>query len=134
MMADVRDPEPAFLIGAARRAAERSSIRAVAAESGISHGGLHNLIAGDTRVIHGATINKLRAWYLREWAACGDGLTPEAAVYLVSQLVGSIQDDGERHAATLEVMRALERIYASSGTPRPAWLGAAGREFRGERE
>ncbi|MFL5386890.1 MAG: hypothetical protein ACJ8GN_30725 [Longimicrobiaceae bacterium] len=133
-MADVRDPELAFLIGAARRAVERSSIRTVAAESGISHGGLHNLIAGDTRVIYGVTIKKLRAWYLREWAACGDGLTPEAAAYLVNQLVASIQDDGERHGAALELVSALERIYANSGTPRPAWLGAVGRELREERE
>jgi hypothetical protein len=79
------------------------------------------------------TIKKLRAWYLREWATCGDGLTPEAAAYLVNQLVASIQDGGERHGAALELVSALDRIYANSGTPRPAWLGAVGRELRGER-
>jgi hypothetical protein len=133
-MADVRDPELAFLIRAARRAVERSSIRVVAAEAGISHGGLHNLIAGDTRVIYGVTIKRLRAWYLREWATCGDGLTPEAATYVVKQLVATIQEDEERLGAALELVDALERIYASSGTPRPAWLSAVGREFQGERE
>jgi len=128
-MADVREPEPAFLIGAARRAAERSSVRAIAMESGISHGGLHKLIVGDTRVIHGVTIRKLRAWYLREWAACGDGLTPDAAAYLVHQLVASIQHEGERRGAASELVNTLERIYATSGTPRPAWLAPLSNQY-----
>lgn len=129
-MADVRDPEPAFLINAARRAAERSSVRAIATEAGLSHGGLHKLIVGNTHVIHGVTIRKLRAWYLREWAAYGDGLTSEAAAYLVRQLVASIQEDGERHSAALELVNVLERIYATSGTPRPAWLAPLSNEYR----
>jgi len=55
----------AFLIAGVRQAARRSSIRAVAAQAGISPGGLHNLVAGKIRYAHGATIDKLRSWYLR---------------------------------------------------------------------
>jgi hypothetical protein len=129
-MVDVREPDAAFLIGAARRAVERSGIRAVAIEAGISPAGLHKLLAGETRVIYGVTIKKLRAWYLQEWARGNDGLTAEAAAYLAHQLLAAIQREDERRVAGSELVSALERIYASSGTPRPAWLSAVGREFR----
>jgi len=122
-MADARTGEPAFLVNAVRRAAERSSIRDVAAQSGLSHGGLHNLIQGKSDRINGATIRKLRAWYLREWASGGDSLTPEIAEYvLVDQVLAPIPAN-VRACAALELVRSLERIYDSHDAPHPAWLG-----------
>ena len=122
-MADARTGEPAFLVNAVRRAAERSSIRDVAAQSGLSHGGLHNLIHGKSDRINGATIRKLRAWYLREWASGGDSLTPEIAEYvLVDQVLAPIPAN-VRACAALELVRSLERIYDSHDAPYPAWLG-----------
>ena len=115
--------EAAFLIAACRRAAARSSIRAVATQSGMSHGGLHNLLAGKTRRVNGATIRKLRTWYLREWADGGDSLTPSVAAYLMEQVLAPI-DERERASAAMELVCAVERIYDSHGAPRPAWLGA----------
>lgn len=122
-MAEARTGEPAFLVSAARRAVERSSVRDVADKAGMSHGGLHNLITGKTVRINGATVRKLRAWYLREWAAGGDSLTPEVASYLVEQVVAPISGT-ERADAVLELVRAVERMYDARGAPRPAWLGA----------
>jgi hypothetical protein len=121
-MTDARAGEPAFLVNAVRQAVKRSSIRDVAAQSGLSHGGLHNLINGKTDRINGATIRKLRAWYLREWAAGGDSLTPEIAEYvLVEQLLAPIPTN-VRAGAALELVRSLERIYDSHDAPHPAWL------------
>jgi hypothetical protein len=122
-MTDARTGEPAFLVNAVRQAVERSSIRDVAVQSGLSHGGLHNLINGKTDRINGATIRKLRAWYLREWAAGGESLTPEIAEYVVvEQLLAPIPAN-VRAGAALELVHSLERIYDSHGAPHPAWLG-----------
>lgn len=128
-MADAGEGEAAFLRAAVRRAVARSSIRTVAMQSGMSHGGLHNLLSGRTDRIYGVTITRLRAWYLREWAAGGDGLTPQVAAYLVEQVMAPVQP-GERVGAALELVRALERIYDSHCTPRPAWLSAVRDEYR----
>lgn len=66
-----------------RRAAERSSIRDVARQSGMTPRGVHNIVKGDTNRTYRATIRKLRDWYLRQWDKGGDGLTPEVAAYLI---------------------------------------------------
>jgi hypothetical protein len=133
-MADVGESEPAFLIAAVREAVKRSSIRAVAAQAGMSHGGLFNLVTGRTRPF-GTTVNKLRSWYLREGLPGGDGLTPDVVSYLVEQLVAPIDGEG-RGAAVRELLGALERIFHSHGTPRPVWLrpvaGDANRETTGD--
>jgi hypothetical protein len=129
-MADVGESEPAFLIAAVRQAVKRSSIRAVAAQSGLSPGGVHNLVTGSARrCVYGKTVDKLRAWYLRQWAAGGDGLTPEVAAYLIEQVLAAIAP-GARQAAALELVRAVEAIYASHGAPRPVWLSAVRDEYR----
>ena len=122
------DGEIAFLYAAVRRAVERSSIRDVARQSGMSHGGIHNIVTGTTSRTYGATIRKLRDWYLRHWARGGDGLTPEVAAYLIEQVVAAIEP-GARSAAALDLVRSLESIYASHQAPRPAWLSAVRDEY-----
>jgi hypothetical protein len=127
-MADMGESEPAFLIAAVREAVKRNSIRAVAAQAGMSHGGLFNLVTGRTRVPFGTTVNKLRSWYLREGLPGGEGLTPDVVLYLVEQLVASV--DGERRrAAVRELLGALERIFDSRSTPRPKWLQRLASEY-----
>src|SRR5215218_4220422 len=123
------DREIAFLYAAVRRAAERSSIRDVARQSGMSHGGVHNIVTGNTNRTYGATIRKLRDWYLRQWAKGGDGLTPEVAAYLIEQVLAAIEP-GAHSAAALDLVRSLEEIYTSHSTPRPAWLSAVRNEYR----
>ncbi|MFL5537735.1 MAG: hypothetical protein ACJ8J0_02000 [Longimicrobiaceae bacterium] len=115
------DGEVTFLLAALRLAVERSSIRDVASRSGMSHGGIHRLIGEQPGRIYGKTLRKLRHWYLQEWAAGGDSLTPDVAAYLVEQELAAISS-GNRMAAALELVQAVERIYASYSTPPPAWL------------
>src|SRR3954447_23604641 len=123
------EEEVAFLIAAVRRAVARSSIRAVARASGVSHGGIANLVVGKTRRVYGTTVSRLRDWYLRQWAQGGDGLTPEVAAYLIEQVLAAIEP-GARHAAALDLVRSLERIYASHQVPRPAWLSTVRDEYK----
>jgi hypothetical protein len=120
--------EAAFLIAAVRREVGRSSIRAVAQKSGVSHGGIANLVSGKTGRLYGTTVSKLRDWYLRQWATGGDGLTPEVAAYLIEQVLTAIAPE-KRKAAALELVRALESFYARHHTPRPAWLSTARSEY-----
>jgi len=121
--------EAAFLVAAVRREVARSSIRAVAKASGVSHGGIYNLVIGRTRRVYGTTISKLRDWYLRQWASGGDGLTPAVAAYLIEQVLAAIEP-GARNAAALDLVRSVEEIYTSHSTPRPAWLSAVRNEYR----
>ena len=121
--------EEAFLLGAVRQAVARTSIRAVAKASGMSHGGIYNLATGRTRRVYGQTIGKLRDWYLRQWVSGGDGLTPEVAAYLVEQVLATVPP-GSRSAAALELVQALERIFDRHRTPRPTWLPVVRNEYR----
>jgi hypothetical protein len=122
--------EVPFLFAAVRRAVARSSIRAVAKDSEVSHGGISNIVSGKTRRLYGTTLTKLRSWYLRQWAAGGDGLTPDVAAYLMGEMLAAIAP-GERNAAALELVHALERIYTTHGGPRPAWLSVVRDEYQG---
>jgi hypothetical protein len=122
------DGEVTFLLAALRLAVERSSIRDVAVRADISHGGIHRLITEQSSHIYGKTLRKLRQWYLREWAAGDDSLTPEVAAYLVEQELAAISP-GDRKAAALDLVNALERIHASYSTPPPAWLSAVRNGF-----
>jgi hypothetical protein len=63
---EASEGEVSFLLAALRLAVERSSIRDVAARSGLSHGGVHRLIDERSRRIYGKTLRKLRHWYLQE--------------------------------------------------------------------
>ena len=125
----VSDGEIAFLLAAVRRAVARSSIRDVARQSGISHGGIHNIVMGTTNRTYGSTVRKLRDWYLRQWAQSGDGLTPEVAAYLIEQVLAAIEPRA-RNAAALELVRSVEAIYTSHSAPRPAWLSVVRNEYR----
>jgi hypothetical protein len=128
----VNAEEAAFLVAAVRREVGRSSIRAVAKASGVSHGGIYNLVTGRTHRVYGTTISKLRDWYLHQWASGGDGLTPAVSAYLIEQMLAAIAP-GARSAAALELVRSLEGIYRSHSTPPPAWLSAVRNDYGGEK-
>jgi AcrR family transcriptional regulator len=125
--------EAAFLAAAVRREVARSSVRAVAKASGVSHGAIYNLATGKTRRVYGTTIGRLRDGYLRQWASGGDGLTPEVAAYLIEQVLAAIPP-GARKDAGLDLVRSVELIYASRGAPRPAWLSAVRNDYGGEKD
>ena len=121
--------EVPFLFAAVRHAVARSSIRAVAKDSEVSHGGISNIVSGKTRRLYGTTRSKLRSWYLRQWAAGGDGLTPDVASYLMEEMLAAIAP-GERKAAALELVHGLERIYATHGVPPPVWLSVVRNDYQ----
>jgi len=121
--------EVPFLFAAVRRAVARSTVRAVAKETGLSHGGISNIVSGKTQRLYGTTRIKLRSWYLRQWADGGNGLTPDAAAYLMEEMLAAIAP-GERKAAALELVHGLERIYATHGVPRPVWLNVVRDDYQ----
>lgn len=124
---DRRD-EIEFLRTALRRRVEQTSVRQAAVEAGMSHGGVHNFITG-TELPYGKTLARLRAWYLEHWAQGTEGLSLEAARYLVAEMLGAIPRT-ERAAAGAELLDALEAIHRRHEMPPPAWLHELRREWR----
>jgi hypothetical protein len=51
------------------------------------------------------------------------------AAYLVEQELAAISP-GDRTAAAVDLVRALEQIHRHYGTPPPAWLGVMRNGFR----
>jgi hypothetical protein len=125
-----RDAEIEFLREALRRRVEQTSVRHVASEVEMSHGGVYNLVMG--RVVpYGKTLAKLRTWYLREWARGGGALTVEAARYLMEEMLGAIPRP-IRARAGVELMDMLEELYRRHRAPLPRWVHELRREYRHE--
>lgn len=127
-----RAAEIEFLREALRRRVEQTSIRHVALEVHMSHGGIYNLVIGKV-VPYGKTLAKLRAWYLAQWAQGGEGLSTDAARYLIEQMLGSIPR-ALRPQAGVELLDGLEALYRKYGLPSPAWLHELRRELRADAE
>lgn len=127
-----RAAEIEFLREALRRRVEQTSIRHVAQEVNMSHGGIYNLVIGKV-VPYGKTLAKLRAWYLAQWAQGGEGLSTDAARYLIEQMLGSIPR-ALRAQAGVELLDGLEALYRKYGLPPPAWLHELRRELRADAE
>ena len=123
---DRRD-EIEFLRSALRRRVEQTSVRQAAVEAGMSHGGVHNFITG-TELPYGKTLARLRAWYLEHWAQGTEGLSLEAARYLVAEMLGAIPRTA-RPGAGIELLDALESIHRRHEMPPPAWLHELRREW-----
>ena len=125
-----RDAEIDMLREALRRRVEKTSVRQVAAEVKMSHGGVYNLISGDVAP-YGKTLTKLRAWYLDQ-SARGEGtLNVEAARYLVEQLLAAVPSS-LRAAAGAEMLDKLEALFDRFEVPLPAWVDRLRRELREE--
>jgi hypothetical protein len=127
-----RAAEVEFLREALRRRVEQTSIRHVALEVSMSHGGIYNLITGKVAP-YGKTLAKLRAWYLQQWAAGGEGLSATAARYLIEQMLSSVPLS-LRAEAGVELLNGLEVIHQRYGMPTPAWLDELRRELRDDAE
>jgi hypothetical protein len=123
-----RAEEIEFLREALGLRVEQTSLRQAAAEVGMSHGGVCNLVAG-TALPYGKTLGKLRDWYLAHWAQGGEGLTAGAARYLVQQLLGPVPAAARANAGG-ELMDGLEALYRRHGAALPAWLHQLRRELR----
>ncbi|HEX6748945.1 MAG TPA: hypothetical protein VF092_16730 [Longimicrobium sp.] len=127
-----RDAEIELLREALRRRVELTSVRQVAAEVKMSHGGVYNLVTGNV-VPYGKTLAKLRAWYVEQSARGGSGLTVDAARFLVDQMLGAVPAY-LRPAAGVEMLDKLEGIYEQCGVPRPAWVEVLRRQLRAQAE
>ena len=127
-----RAAEIEFLREALRRRVEQTSIRHVALEVKMSHGGIYNLVIGEGAP-YGKTLAKLRAWYLEQWAQGGEGLSTDAARYLIEQMLGSIPR-AMRARAGVELLDGMEVLYRKYGLPPPAWRHELRRELRAEAE
>jgi AcrR family transcriptional regulator len=115
-----RDTEIEFLREALRRRVEKTSVRQVAAEVKMSHGGVYNLVAG-TAVPYGKTLAKLRAWYLEQSTSGGAGLTVPAARYLIDQMLAAVPPF-MRLAASVALLENLVAVHARFGVPAPPWV------------
>ena len=124
------EAEIEFLREALRRRVEQTSIRHVAEEVNMSHGGIYNLINGKVRP-YGKTLAKLRVWYLERWAQGGEGLSIAAAGYLVEQMLGPIPRP-LRGLAALELLDAIEVLYGKYEFPAPGWLNDLRQGLRAE--
>ena len=122
-----REDEVEFLREALRRRVEQTSVRRVAREVSMSHGGVYNLITGKV-IPYGKTLIKLRAWYLDRWAQDGEGLSPTAARYLLDQMLRGVPL-ALRPRAGVEVLNGLEAIHAKYGMTPPPWLPALRNEL-----
>lgn len=125
-----RPSEIEFLREALRRRVEQTSIRQVAMEVKMSHGGVYNLVSGSVAP-YGKTLAKLRAWYLEQWSLGGEGLSTDAARYLVQQMLAAIPRS-IRARAGVEMMEAMEALFRRHATPPPAWLHEVRRELKEE--
>ena len=127
-----RAAEIEFLREALRRRVEQTSIRQVALEVKMSHGGIYNLVLGKV-VPYGKTLAKLRAWYLEQWALGGEGLSTDVARYLIDQMLGAIPRP-MRARAGVELLDGMEVLYRKYDLPPPAWLHELRHELRAEAE
>jgi hypothetical protein len=122
-----RKDEIEFLREAIRLRVEQTSVRQTALEVGVSHGGIHNLVKR-REVPYGKTLEKLRAWYLQQWAEGGEGLSTDAARYVIEQMLRAIPRK-YRLAAGFELLDALEALHRRYDVPPPAWLHKLRREW-----
>jgi AcrR family transcriptional regulator len=125
-----RDAEIDMLREALRRRVEKTSVRQVAAEVKMSHGGVYNLISGDAAP-YGKTLTKLRAWYLDQTARGEGTLNVEAGRYLVEQLLATVPSS-LRAAAGAEMLDKLEVLFERFEVPLPAWVDRLRKELREE--
>jgi hypothetical protein len=99
---------------------ERTSIRHVAADIGMSHGALFNFVARRGQRVYGKTARKLREWYVRKVIESGN-LTTDAARTVIDELLWGIPPQYRVEARKL-VVRALVTLRARFGGTSPKWL------------
>jgi hypothetical protein len=104
---------------------ERTSLRGVAREIGMSPTGLKKFLMGTDP--YSPTVRRLRKWYLQHSALpTGEVSRHDAAAALVV-LFNDLQPDARRAASDC-LIDCLERAYDASTRTRPLWLS----ELRGE--
>lgn len=104
---------------------ERTSLRGVAREVGMSPTGLKKFLLGTAP--YSPTLRRLRKWYLHHAALpTGEVSYHDASAALVV-LIHDLQPDARRHASDC-LLDCLERGYEASGRSHPQWIA----DLRGE--
>ena len=98
---------------------QETSVRRVATEIGITHGGLQLLIDGETRT-QDRTRRKLRTWYLRQRAETGGGTDEDTARAAIGLLVDFLPAAARARAAAA-ILRAVRQESSEAAVPPPAW-------------
>jgi len=97
---------------------ERTSLRGVAREIGMSPTGLKKFLLGTAP--YSPTLRRLRKWYLQHAALpTGEVSYHDASAALVV-LIHDLQPEPRRYAADC-LLDCLERAYEASGRPVPRW-------------
>jgi hypothetical protein len=107
------------LRAAAAARVERSSLRRVAREIGMSPTGLKKFLQGTSP--YSPTLRRLRSWYVRHAADIEGDVAPEAANVALSVLVDDLPPEPRRRTAD-DVLDCLGRGYDVSGRGRPPWV------------
>ena len=103
---------------AAERAAERSSLRQVSREIGMTPPGLQAFLDGTTP--QARTLRKLREWYVREAAASRD--VSEESIRAAFALVLDGVPEKKRGAGVWNLLAVVEKVYEDAGEKRPEWM------------
>ena len=116
----------AQLRAAVEAGVERSSLRAVAREVGLSPTGLGKFLAGSRP--YPSTRRKLERWAASPGAAGGAGLGGGRAMHVLRGLLQDLPPAAQA-AAEERMLAALEAVYAAGAGGAPEWL----RTLRGSR-
>jgi len=104
---------------------ERTSLRGVARQIGVSAPGLRLFLDG--AYPRESTLRKIRDWYFSEAAAHADDLSAETARAAVRLLVEGLPES-DRAPVIRKLLETLLGAYRRQGTLPPAWLDALRKE------
>ncbi|HEX8907089.1 MAG TPA: hypothetical protein VF771_19720 [Longimicrobiaceae bacterium] len=125
-----RETEIEFLRDALRRHVEKTSVRQVAEEVGMSHGGVHNFVYRNV-MPYGKTLAKLREWYVEQSTHDGNGMKVEVALYVIDQMLASVPAS-VRAGAGVELLDTLVELHGKFGVPVPPWVDHVREDLRAE--
>lgn len=111
----------AQLRAAVSAAVERTSLRGVARDVGLSPTGLGKFLNGSQP--YPSTRRKLERWFAAQAAGNGADLGSGDALHVVRVLLHDLPPDAQP-AAEERLIAALESVYAGSSLGVPAWLRA----------
>jgi hypothetical protein len=109
----------AQLRAAVSAAVERSSLRGVARDVGLSPTGLGKFLAGSQP--YPSTRRKLERWFASQAREQGGDFGSGDALHVVRVLLHDLPPDAQP-AAQERLIAALESVYAGSRLGAPAWL------------
>ncbi|HET7460880.1 MAG TPA: hypothetical protein VFJ82_06520 [Longimicrobium sp.] len=116
-------PPDDVLRAALRDALEKSSLRTVAEQVGLTHRGLKLYITGVSRP-RAATARKLREWYVRE-ASAHAGADETTARAAINVLLGGLPE-GQKGRAAAKVIEAVRQAFSEAKMEPPDWIGRSG--------